>query len=248
MRNGKLHREGAALTRQQNTSAREQYQSALMIRTDAGPQSCLAYTFLKYHPPHYASRSATLCTVPGKRRTTFHYDWVLGELQASRGSVFMMKSSPSCLSKLHPQRYFRAVIMLLIFIATGLLWTTSFGLGFPSNEFWDTGLDRRSPVPPLEVFQVEAPLRASYDGASCHQVIVQHNFENSWSPYIGTVPSNSMLNQMLKEQRHIPRQRTVILPPRSSTSQSRLLVSIMIVLASYSWGILKYGGPQLQCQ
>jgi hypothetical protein len=88
--------------------------------------------------------------------------------------------------------------MLLFFIATGLLLTTSFGLSFLGNEFWDTGLDRRSPVPPLEVLQVEAPLRTSYDGASCHQVIVQHNFENSWSPYIGTVPSNSMLNQMLK--------------------------------------------------
>jgi hypothetical protein len=88
--------------------------------------------------------------------------------------------------------------MLLFFVATGLLLTTSFGLSFPSYEFRNTGLDRRSPVPPLEVFQVEAPLRASYDGARCQQVIVEHNFENSWSPYIGTVPSNSMLNQILK--------------------------------------------------
>ena len=160
----------------------------------------------------------------------------------------MMKSSSLCLSKLHPQRYFRAVIMLLFFIATGILLTTSFGLSSPSNVFQDAGLDRISPVPPLEVFQVEAPLRASYDGASCQQVIVQHNFENSWSPYIGTVPSNSMLNQMLKEQRHIPRQRTVILPPLFSTSQSRLLVSIMIVLVSYSSEILKYGGLRQQCQ
>jgi hypothetical protein len=80
MRNGKLHRAGAGLTRQQNTSAREQYQSALMIRTDAHPiLPCLAfaYTYLKYHPPHYAPRSAALCTVPSKRRTTLHYDWVL---------------------------------------------------------------------------------------------------------------------------------------------------------------------------
>jgi hypothetical protein len=77
MRNGKLHREGAGLTRQQNTSAREQYQSAL-IRTDAHPiLLAFAYTFLKYHPPHYAPRSAALCTVPSKRRTTLHYDWVL---------------------------------------------------------------------------------------------------------------------------------------------------------------------------
>ena len=67
----------AGATRQQNALAREQCQSALMIRTDAHPQSCLAYTFLKYHPPHYAPRSAALCTVPDKRRTTLHYDWVL---------------------------------------------------------------------------------------------------------------------------------------------------------------------------
>jgi hypothetical protein len=159
-----------------------------------------------------------------------------------------MMSLLSYFQRLHPQRYFRAVIMLVFFIATGLLLTTSFGLSFPSNAFQDTGLDRRSPVPPLEVFQVEAPLRASYDGASCEQLIVQHNFGNSWSPYIGTVPSNSMLNQMLSEQRHTPRQRAVILPPRSSTCQSPLLVSIMIVLVSYSLEISKYGGLRLQCQ
>jgi hypothetical protein len=85
-------------------------------------------------------------------------------------------------------------MMLLFFVATGLLLTTSFGLSFPSHEFRGIGLDRRSRVPPLEVFQVEAPLRASYDGVSCQQVIVQHNFENSWSPYISTVPSNSIPN------------------------------------------------------
>jgi hypothetical protein len=82
MRNGKLQREGAGLTRQQNTSAREQYQSALMIRTDAHPiLPCLvfAYTFLKYHPPplRFEICNITVCTVPGKRRTTLHYDWVL---------------------------------------------------------------------------------------------------------------------------------------------------------------------------
>jgi hypothetical protein len=88
--------------------------------------------------------------------------------------------------------------MLLICIATGLLLTTSFGLSFPSNAFQDTGLERRSPVPPLEVFQAEAPLRASYDGASCEQVIVQHNFENSWSSYIGMLLSNSTLDPNAK--------------------------------------------------
>ncbi|CAG8954088.1 hypothetical protein HYFRA_00009192 [Hymenoscyphus fraxineus] len=40
---------------------------------------------------------------------------------------------------------------------------------------------------PLEVFQVEAPLRATYEGASCQQVVVQHEFAASYgTPYVGT--------------------------------------------------------------
>lgn len=39
---------------------------------------------------------------------------------------------------------------------------------------------------PLEVFQIQAPLRDSYDGAACSQTIVQHDFTNSYgSPYVG---------------------------------------------------------------
>lgn len=39
---------------------------------------------------------------------------------------------------------------------------------------------------PLEVFQIQAPLRDSYDGATCSQTIVQKNFTNSYgSPYVG---------------------------------------------------------------
>jgi hypothetical protein len=43
-----------------------------------------------------------------------------------------------------------------------------------------------SETPPLDVFQVQAPLRKSYDGPSCQQVIVQHSFGASFgSPYVG---------------------------------------------------------------
>ncbi|KAG9237148.1 peptide N-acetyl-beta-D-glucosaminyl asparaginase amidase A-domain-containing protein [Amylocarpus encephaloides] len=42
-------------------------------------------------------------------------------------------------------------------------------------------------TPLLDVIQVEAPLRASYGGASCKQTIVQHEFAASYgTPYIGS--------------------------------------------------------------
>lgn len=46
---------------------------------------------------------------------------------------------------------------------------------------------RDTPVEiPLEVLQVQAPLRDSYDGAACSQVIVQSDFTASYgSPYVG---------------------------------------------------------------
>ncbi len=43
-------------------------------------------------------------------------------------------------------------------------------------------------TPPLDVFQVQAPVRASFEGASCQQVILQHNFAASYgTPYVGEV-------------------------------------------------------------
>jgi len=39
---------------------------------------------------------------------------------------------------------------------------------------------------PLDVFEVRAPLRASYEGASCEQVVLQHTFAASYgTPYVG---------------------------------------------------------------
>jgi hypothetical protein len=38
----------------------------------------------------------------------------------------------------------------------------------------------------LDIFQVEAPLRKSYDGTSCKQVVIQHEFAASYgTPYVG---------------------------------------------------------------
>jgi hypothetical protein len=67
----------AGLSRQQNASAREQDQSALMIRADADPNLALLTPSSNIIFPTYPPRSAALCTVPDKRRTTLHYDWVL---------------------------------------------------------------------------------------------------------------------------------------------------------------------------
>lgn len=48
------------------------------------------------------------------------------------------------------------------------------------------GLQIYSVLALQDVFQVEAPLRASYEGASCQQVIVEHEFAASYgSPYVG---------------------------------------------------------------
>lgn len=39
------------------------------------------------------------------------------------------------------------------------------------------------------VFQVQTPLRASYEGAACQQVIVQHEFAASYgTPFVGMNP------------------------------------------------------------
>jgi hypothetical protein len=39
---------------------------------------------------------------------------------------------------------------------------------------------------PLDVFEVQAPLRASYEGTSCEQVVLQHTFAASYgTPYVG---------------------------------------------------------------
>lgn len=49
---------------------------------------------------------------------------------------------------------------------------------------------RDTPVKiPLNVFQIETPIRESYDGAACSQTIVQNDFTASYgTPYVGMSP------------------------------------------------------------
>ncbi|KUI55353.1 Peptide-N4-(N-acetyl-beta-glucosaminyl)asparagine amidase A [Cytospora mali] len=56
--------------------------------------------------------------------------------------------------------------------------------------------DRDTPVDiPLEVFQVEAPVRQTYDGAACSSIIVQHDFTASYgTPFVGTYSPPSDCN------------------------------------------------------
>jgi hypothetical protein len=39
---------------------------------------------------------------------------------------------------------------------------------------------------PLDVFEVQAPLRTSYEGTACQQVVLEHTFAASYgTPYVG---------------------------------------------------------------
>ena len=72
--------------------------------------------------------------------------------------------------------------MLLIFLVfVGLLRET-----FGGQEGLKRRLHGNESTEILDVFQVEAPLRKSYDDTSCKQVILQHDFTASYgSPYVG---------------------------------------------------------------
>lgn len=63
---------------------------------------------------------------------------------------------------------------------------------FGEDEVWKRELNSSPVAVPLEVFQVEAPLRKSYGGTSCIKVIMQHDFTASYgSPYVGMAYSVS---------------------------------------------------------
>lgn len=74
--------------------------------------------------------------------------------------------------------------VFLGFVAS--IFTTAQGFHQSSSR---AASNNTSPVDiPLEVFQIQAPLRESYDGAACSQTIVQHDFTNSYgSPYVGSL-------------------------------------------------------------
>jgi hypothetical protein len=44
---------------------------------------------------------------------------------------------------------------------------------------------------PLDVFEVQAPLRSSYEGTACQQVVLEHTFTASYgTPYVGVSQNN----------------------------------------------------------
>lgn len=94
----------------------------------------------------------------------------------------MFPSSRSCFQG---QTLKSLAAMLSIYIVAALFLRISFGIQ-TSRGIVYRGPNVKSPEIPLDVFQVEAPLRESYEGAACKQVILQHNFAASYgSPYVG---------------------------------------------------------------
>lgn len=76
--------------------------------------------------------------------------------------------------------------MVSFFVVAAFL-LPSFGAANPSAlGFGSQVSNSDATTVPLEVFQVKAPLRTSYDGAVCEQVVVQYNFAASYgTPFVG---------------------------------------------------------------
>lgn len=81
---------------------------------------------------------------------------------------------------------FQSIITMLAFLAiTALFLQASYGIGIARDVVYRAP-NVTSPEIPLEVFQVEAPLRKTYEGVVCEQVILQHNFAASYgTPGVG---------------------------------------------------------------
>ena len=83
------------------------------------------------------------------------------------------------------------LVVLAIMLSNLVLWTSLLLLrGWYSFSDTAPGAvveDRAVPKAPLlDIFQVEAPLRKTYDGTSCKQVVIQHEFAASYgTPYVG---------------------------------------------------------------
>lgn len=94
----------------------------------------------------------------------------------------MFPSSRSCFQVRTLQS---VVTMLVVFIITTLFLQASYGIGIARDSIYRAP-DATSPEIPLDVFQVEAPLRKTYEGAACEKVILQHDFTASYgSPGVG---------------------------------------------------------------
>ena len=94
-----------------------------------------------------------------------------------------------------------------------------FGVASPAAGVESVQLSGSSP-PPLDVFEVQAPLRKSYEGTACQQVIVQHNFAASYgTPFVGGCLLTLRLRTANGPQEHTHHQKTASSQPPSSTSQ-----------------------------
>lgn len=153
----------------------------------------LHYTFSvhTYHPasqiclPRPTGRSGT---VPDKR-STLHYDWTLKLECAASFSLYFIMFPSSRPRQGHTLK--NIFTMLSVFIVAAVFLQLSYTLRTHRDIVYRAP-KAPSPVIPLDVFQVEAPLRESYDGAACKQVILQHNFAASYgSPYVGMSPQPS---------------------------------------------------------
>lgn len=152
------------------------------------------------------------------------------------------------LSRLQCQHSLNLVAMISVFAFAVFILSYSFGtFASPALEIGYTQSNGTT-TPPLDVFQVQAPLRASYEGESCQQVIVQHNFAASYgTPYVGKnfkLCFNNGANDTKDPTLH---PRTAISQQPFSTSQSPQLVSIMTDLGICSSATSRYGGPPPQC-
>jgi hypothetical protein len=88
--------------------------------------------------------------------------------------------------RLQCQHALNLVVIVSVFVFAAFILSYSFGISASPTVGIEDAQSNETTTPPLDVFQVQAPLRASYEGANCKQVIVQHNFAASYgTPYIG---------------------------------------------------------------
>jgi hypothetical protein len=122
----------------------------------------------------------------------------------------------------------RIITMICAFVGLVLFLSSVMGLRSPRAMLNGTvGLNSSSTIAPLEVFQVESPLRRSYDGAVCEQVIVQHDFAASYgTPFVGNGLASSFPRSLIDECKGFT------LHPPVATSQQRSSICPLLRPAS----------------
>jgi hypothetical protein len=104
-------------------------------------------------------------------------------------------------SRLQCQHSLNLVVMISIFAFAVCILSYSFGIFASPTLGIEYTPTSSSTTKPLDVFQVQAPLRATYEGASCQQVILQHNFAASYgAPYVGKIFKLYFNNELMKSR------------------------------------------------